>query len=351
MSARSRIGIVRLCSAEPMGQELAERALVAALILANDKYSLTDLRIAGPRAPVAAERRLPVVKLSGLPWSTQRLVGRITYGRVNLVHRLDLRLPPAAAPEILTVHDIAPIRFSDEGRFPRMAMRSIMRAQAVACPSRFAAHELATQFGRTDIDVVPNGVDPAFLTASPLDSDERRLLGLPERWILHSGGASSRKNLGALAQAWPLVHARYPDITLLLSGPPDSRRDQLFRQLPGVRLMGKVSRPFLIKLMASAAVVVVPSHYEGFGLPALEAMACGVPLVATNVSSLSEVAGPGAILVDPTPEGLGEGLMQALAGVPAELLAASRELARARTWETAANGYLAIYDRVLARER
>jgi glycosyltransferase involved in cell wall biosynthesis len=349
IATRRSVGIARLCSDEPMGQELAESSLVSALKRSAAGYALTDLRVAGLRAQIRVERRLPVTKLAALPWGVQSLAGRLVYGRFDLVHRLDLRLPPANAPEIVTVHDIAPLRFPDEGTFPRVGARSIMRAQAVVCPSRFSAGEIARQFGRTDVDVVHNGVDPEFVSAVPFDSHERRLLQLPERWVLHTGGASARKNLAGLAKAWPIVYAHNPGISLVLCGPHDPRRDQLFDALPATRIVGKVPRARLVRLMASAAAVVVPSLYEGYGLPALEAMATGVPLVATNAASLPEVTGPGAILVEPSPEALADGICQAIAGVPAELLASARELARARTWDAAAHQYDAIYDRVLRR--
>jgi glycosyltransferase involved in cell wall biosynthesis len=103
----------------------------------------------------------------------------------------------------------------------------------------------------------------------------------------------------------------------------------------------------VVNLIRSAAVVVVPSTYEGYGLPVLEAMASGVPVVASAAGSLPEIAGPGAILVEPTADGLAEGLCGALRGVDAHTLARARELAHSRTWDLAAASYKALYSSVL----
>jgi glycosyltransferase involved in cell wall biosynthesis len=342
------VGIVRLRSDEPMGQELAESGLVTALTGLARGYVVSDVTVSGRRARVSAERRFPIARVQALPWKIQSLVGRFMYGRFDLVHRLDLRLPPGPAPEIITIHDIAPLRFPDEGVFPHTAARTIARADAVVCPSSFSATEISDYFGRRDVDVVPNGVDPDFFSAEPLDARARRQLDLPDRWVLHAGGVSMRKNLQSLADAWPAVHATYPEVALVLCGPEDLRRDRLFRGLPATVLLGKVPRCLLVSLMASASAVVVPSRYEGYGLPALEAMACGVPVVIANAASLPEIAGPGAILVEPSSEALAEGICRALAGVPSQLIAAAKDVARTRTWGESARQYAAIYDRVLA---
>lgn len=328
-----------------MGQGFADAALIKALGSGDDFVSTTALSIGSMRSRMPVARRLPLSRLARAPFRVQTTVGRLIYTHFDLVHRLDLRLPPAA-PEILTVHDLAPLRFLDEGTLPSYTATAIHRARAVICPSQFSAGEIRRFYGREDVDVILNGLDPAFRAAKPLDPSERRARGLPDRWVLHSGGATLRKNLAGLAAAWPIVRRRCADVALLMCGPSDPRRARLFDGLPGVRQLGRVPRVELIDLTASAVAVVVPSVYEGFGLPAQEAMICGVPVVATAAGALPEVVGDGGLLVEDNPEALADGILRALEGLPPRTLERARTLAASRTWEKNAAAHLAVYRRV-----
>lgn len=340
------IALAQKATVQPMGQQYAEEQLIDALRRLPSAPSIRTLRLASLRAPLAADRRLPLARLTSMPWRVQRVAGDWAYRGHAWVHRLDLGLPPARR-EILTVHDLAPLRFDDEGPLPAQAARSIRRASAVICPSRFTAEELHDTYGVGRVEVIPNGLDPAFVDAQPLPPREREALGLPPRWILHSGGATKRKNLGLLADAWPAVRAREPDVGLVLCGPRDPRRTALFAGQPRTHLLGKVERRTLVRLVAGAAAVVVPSTYEGFGLPAAEAMACGVPVVATALSALPEVTGGFAILVADDAEALADGITSALAGVDDETIDRARALARSRTWEAAAIAHARLYEQTL----
>ncbi len=330
-----------------MGQGNADAALVGALVDVSTHLDVSDLAIVGMRDTTPQARHVPVARLARMPGSVQRLAGRLVYRDFDLVHRLDLRLPPAPAPEILTVYDLAPLRFDDEGELPSSARQAVRQAAAVICPSQFSAAEVADWSGRTDVDVVPLGVDPACFDARAPTEAERDAHRLPARWVLHAGGVTRRKNLSRLAAAWPAVRAAHPDIELLLCGPEDPRRNQLFAGVLGTRLMGRVPRPLLLSLMAGAAAVVVPSIYEGYGLPVQEALAVGVPAVAVRAASLPEVAGPGTVLVDDASEALADGILSAITGVAAET-EAGRSEARDRTWKRTAAEHLAVYERVLA---
>jgi glycosyltransferase involved in cell wall biosynthesis len=348
MAARTAmtIGLARRQSDSPMGQELADAALLAGLREKTTDLDVIDISIAGRRDAVQASRRIPLGRVAASPWPVQLAVGRLAYRGVDLVHRLDLKLPPSPGPEVLTVRDLAPLRFSDEGNFPKHAARAISRAAAVICPSEFSAGELRSMFEPATVDVIPDALDPVFLKGRSLTPREREALGLPQRWVLHSGGASTRKNLRLLAQAWPIVHRTHPEVGLVLCGPTDPRRTSQFDGMPNVHLMGKVSRSQLVDLVASSAVVVVPSRYEGYGLPAQEAMASGVPVVAVAAGSLPEVLGPYGSLVEDDPDALADGLRHALDGLSADKLADGMAVARGRTIELMAEAHRDVYRRV-----
>jgi glycosyltransferase involved in cell wall biosynthesis len=330
-----------------MGQGNADAALIAGLMDENASLHITDLTLTGMRGAVPNARRLPLNKLASAPLPLRRLVGTGLYQGFDLVHRLDLRLPPARRAEVLTIYDLAPLRFSDEGSMPPNALAEVRAASVVVCPSRFSAQEVSRWSGRDDIEVIAIGVDPIFFDGRPPSDVERRTARLPERWVLHTGGVTQRKNLRRLKEAWPEVRARFPDIGLLLCGPEDPRRSELFRDIEGVLLMGRVRRRELVSLMAGAAAVVVPSVYEGYGLPVQEAMAAGVPVVAMDTASLPEVAGVGAILVEDNAEALADGLIRALSGVDTNLLAAAHQQARDRSWARVAREHLKLYQRLL----
>lgn len=331
---------VTLDAAVPMGQQLHEASLARALrACAGTDWRLSARRVASLRSGRVGAVRLPLRPVARVPYGAAAAVGRLAYGRADLVHRFDLRCPPHPNAEVLTVHDLPPLRFDDEGELPRWAAESARRAALVLCPSAFAAGEVAELLGVERVRVVPNGVD--LNGAQP-----ERPPGASGRFVLHVGGATARKNLEGLAAAWPLVARAAPDTTLVLCGPPHPRRDRLFAAQRNVVALGHVTHDRVLALMRAADAVVVPSLYEGFGLPALEGMAAGVPVVAANRGALPEVCGDAALLVEPTAEALADGILAVLEDGDA-LRAAGPARAAAFTWERAAAETLAVYEEAM----
>ena len=333
--------LATLAVSDPMGQQLYEAQLLAHLPAAA--VPARQCRVRSMRSSLPGEARAPLHALARAPAGVQHAVARYLYG-AGLVHRCDLRLP-AARREVVTVHDLAPLRYPDEGEMPPRAADSLRRAGAVICPSQFAADELRELLGldAAEIHVIANGLDPAVwdeVPASVLDG-----LDLPARFVLHSGGVTRRKNLAALAEAWHVVAAAHRDVGLVLCGPRDSRRTALFADLPRVRMLGKVARPQHLALMSAAGAVVVPSTYEGFGFPALEAMARGTAVVAANCAALPEICGDAALLCEPTGAGLAAALDRLLGDEACRADHAARGPGRAKsfTWERSARAHAQLY--------
>lgn len=339
-----RLAIATTAVAAPMGaqvyqEEIASRAQSALDATSTDpRWDVSRVIVRSLRAPLAGNRRLPLGRLSTASARTRGLVGRALYPRGAVVHRMDLLLPPSPGPDVVTIHDVVAWKYADESPPLPAAAEEARRAAAVICVSAFSAQEAVDLLGVRDPVVVHNGVDERFLDAAPAEPSVLRSLGVTGSFVLHAGGASRRKNLAALAGAWPAIHAARPDLTLVLSGPEHAERTRLFARLPGTCMVGRVPDHTVPGLIAAARAVVVPSLYEGFGLPALEAMAARVPVVAAATSALPEVVGDGGILVRPTAEALVEGVLFAVSGdrEVANLVRRGRARAGQFTWERSA---------------
>lgn len=258
--------------------------------------------------------------------------------------------PLAVRNQVVTIHDCA---FHDhpEGFTRRFAAwyrwlvpRLAQRIRGIITISRFSRDRLLEycQLPPEKITVIPQGVDPCF---HPVDeeaiADVRRKLALPERYVLYVGSLAPRKNLARLLQAWKLVSPLHPDASLVLVGTSSHVfRDAGLGSLPrSVMATGYVAEDQLAAVYGGAEILVFPSLYEGFGLPVLEAMACGTPVITSNVTSTPEVAGDAALLVDPySEESMADGLQKLLsdAALRAQLAARGLERAKEFTWDRTA---------------
>lgn len=343
-----RLVIANAATAAPMGAQVYEEQVAAraadALGELGSDWQVRRAIFRSMRSPLPGTHRVPMGLLRLAPDLPRAALGRLVYPRRALVHRMGLELPPAPH-EVVTLHDVAAWQFPDESAPVRSAPAELRRAAAVICVSQHTAAQAAEMFGLTNTVVIPNGVDERFLRGAVGDAELLRRLDVAQPYVLCAGGASGRKNLPALAEAWPLVHRARPEFTLVMSGPAHPTRTQLFGQLPGVRLVGRIPGEDVPALMAGAAAMVVPSLYEGFGLPALEAMAVGTPLVASNRSSLPEVVGDAGLLVEPTAEALADGTLRALALSPEieAMVARGRLRAQQYTWQRCVEAHARVW--------
>lgn len=292
-------------------------------------------------------------------WTAQGEVNHIvdhSYG--HLVRFLDPRRT------VVTVHDLAPLsgeepagRWGLSARLWRWALQGALKAARLIADSRFTRGELLrwTDYPPQRVVVVPCGVGPAFC---PLDDGVRleavrTRYRLPQgRLLLHVGHASPRKNLPGLLGAVALVReAEDVDLVQVGAVPGEGERALAARLgLEGrVHWLGTVPGEDLPALYNLADCFVFPSLYEGFGLPVLEAMACGTPVVCSNLASLPEVAGDAALLVDPRePAALAQAILDVLGDetLRGRLREAGLRRAAAFTWARTAAATANVYREV-----
>jgi alpha-1,3-rhamnosyl/mannosyltransferase len=273
--------------------------------------------------------------------------------------------PWLPCPAIVTVHDLIHLRFPVRRRHPlapvyaRVMLRlAVRRARRLITVSESTRQDLVARLGARPerIHVIPNGVGPPFGPGAPGDGADALLakLGVPRAYFLFVGNPLPHKNLPRLLDAYaglpPALGA------LVMVGIPPATRaavDALCRA-PGlgdrVRVLAPVAAPVLARLYQGALVVVCPSLWEGFGLAALEAMACGAPVLAANRGALPEVVGDAALLVDPTDvDALREGMYTLAGQEPLRAALRARGLARARafSWRHVAEATVAVYREAL----
>ncbi len=277
-------------------------------------------------------------------------------GNVDLPLR---RIP--GVPFVLTVHDLIPLTSPDSvsrpfhWQFRVWLARSLRVADHVVCVSSWTRRQLQAHHPELDpsrVSVVHNGVDHARL--APLDATSRdwiRSLGLPERWVLFAGALDARKNVDLVLDALERLGPAAPALVLAGqrwygAGPVERRVGLLRAQGLDIRPLGFLAEPLLWALMAAAPVFVFPSHDEGFGLPPLEAMALGTPVVVSTAAALPEVCGDAAVQVEPDDAGGLATALQRLLDDPAERsrrAEAGRAHARAFRWDTTADHLVGVY--------
>ena len=264
--------------------------------------------------------------------------------RPALYHALTLSLPSSApCPVAVTVHDLVPWAFGGwrmlgERIRHRVARRLLPRAELIFAVSESTREDLL-KFGRVEesrVRVVYEGVDPSFVPLPGAAERVERRWGVAGRYYLFVGALDVRKDPIGLVRAWRTATAAGAAGELVVAGDPGR---QAPADMGGARLLGHVTDDELVDLLSAGACLLFPSLYEGFGLPALEAMACGCPVVAYRNSSLPEVVGEAGILVaNRRPEELGRAAAELILDTDRRSRLVSSGLKRASrfTWKEAA---------------
>jgi glycosyltransferase involved in cell wall biosynthesis len=364
------------------------RELVRALVSQDAEHRYTLFYAAGGLAPDSAYaadmRRLcdayPHVRAAPIPFSPRRLTQiwqrlrlplavELFTGPIDLLHAPDFVLPPTRARTLLTIHDLAFLRHP-ECFVPSMVRylsaaipRGLRRADLILADSVATRADLAELLAvdAARVTVVYPGVGPQF---RPLSSEHtahvRRRLNLPEQFLLFVGTLEPRKNLTRLIEAFALLKsgatgAAPSALDLVIAGRRGWLYEDIFATIERLGLREQVhvidfvhdnDLPSLYNL---AWALAYPSIYEGFGLPALEALACGTPVVTADNSSLPEVVGESAVLVAAdNVESIAAGLARVVgdSALRDRLRAEGPVCARQFSWEQAARQVLACYERV-----
>ncbi|MCS7061280.1 MAG: glycosyltransferase family 1 protein [Anaerolineae bacterium] len=358
-------------------EETALPGPLTVLISPSARNQLNGLRVAGANITVRTASRS-----TETPWQriwveqieTPRLLRPI---KEALYHGLAFVAPlRAPCPTVITVHDLSFItRPQTHKPLNRLYLSlfthwSCRRATRLIAVSEWTRRDIVRwlNINSEQIEVIPHGVHARF---RPLPEQEvaafKRQHAISDRAIFFLGSLEPRKNLTTLIEAFAMIHSRTENgggeekateerganqAQLILGGAPAWKYEPIFARVKAlalesrVRLIGPIAQEALPAWYNACAVFAYPSLYEGFGLPVLEAMACGAPVVASNVTSLPEVVGDAGLLIDPLDvrgwaEALG-GLLNAPERRQA-LRAASLRRAAAFTWQAAAAHTLKTY--------
>lgn len=291
-------------------------------------------------------------------------------GKVDLFHATDFVLPPTypATKTILTVHDLSFVRVPDAASpalkryLDEVVPRSVSKAEHIIADSQATKDDLVSLYAVKEekVTVLLSGIDSRYAPEKSLNS----ILTIRTKYKIEKspylftiGTIQPRKNFSRVIQALKLLRDSGYDLDLVIAGGKGWLEDEMYKTLDAtklhehVHLIGFAAEEDLPALYTGAEAVVFPSLYEGFGFPVLEGMACGTPVITSNVSSLPEVAGKAAIMVNPYEvEAIADAIRRVLddSALKASMIEKGFAQAAKFTWENSARQLLQIYRNRLA---
>jgi len=365
---RTRVALVveQLWQPVPGGSGTYVRELVNGLE-AGSRVEPVGVAARGARAGLhGLDRRVPV-RASALPrrvlyesWRRARSPRVPGWRDVDVVHATTWAVPPASVPLVVTVHDLAflrdPEHFTAHGvaYFERALEITLSEAAAVIVPSEATARDCRSAgISSERITVVPHGVATEQVSEAEVLDFERRH-GLDRPFVLWVGTLEPRKNLRALLKAYSSLRADGVDLDLVLVGPAgwgetaEEVRAAVERLgADRVRVLGRLSERDLGAAYRAARTFCFPSVWEGFGLPVLEAQAHGTPVVTTRGTSMEEICGESAVVVDHDDvDALAHALVVATGERHRELSLAGLTNSARFTWESSVEATSTVYERV-----
>lgn len=323
-------------------------------------------------APNVTARRLPFSryrKFLPFAYSHLLLAAYLTRDRLDVFHAPANVMPLTYnRPTVLTVHDLAiyehPEWFPSQIASTRLLVpQSIKKAAAVIAVSKATKKDILSQFGvpAKKVVVVPEAADTSLLQLRDRTADVCKIYKLPKNFVLYVGTIEPRKNLTALIKAWQhLIHV-YPkavkDMALVIAGGIGYRGKDVTDLVatlkdPSIHYLGYVPHNHKVKLMVEAVAFVFPTRYEGFGLPVLEAMQLGTPVISSSVSSIPEITGEAALLNSPEDiEALTENIRKVLLrpALAKKMSLAGKKQAKLFSWKRTARETLVVYKRAAVR--
>lgn len=321
----------------------------------------------------AAVIRLSVRRLLQVLNRVQSPVPRASLAAAQIIHASYGRFPDqvrrSSSPTLVTVHDITPLRLppssvsAEQLAITKRIVQALRPSDWVACVSEFTRRDLLAFTGRGDDRTVtiPNGVDRETFQPRNAREAEKTLakFGLHQKpFVLTMSSLAPHKNLALLTQCWANVLRAVPDASFVIAGGRELKPSVLaaafgVEDLPSIIFTGHVTDSEFCDLASHCEAFLFPSLYEGFGLPALEAMATGARVIAANNTSLPEVVGNAGILLDPRDaEGWGSQIVRALeTPVTAAEAAAAVQRAAKFSWDRSSAAYIDLYHRMLAERR